>query len=455
MVQQTARPGEWVDTALSLADIGADKFGSKVPTDRYTCREFQERERELIWMRSWQIVGRVGELPKSGDWKTYRLFDQSYIIVRGKDGVLRGFVNACRHRGNLICQGEKGNTRRFLCQYHLWSYDLDGKLRGVLREKVQGPIDKDDNSLLQVAVDTFAGFIFLNPDPDAEPLSDYLGEEVVELLAPYRLDEMTTVMDVREALDCNWKVVMDAFQEGYHVSGVHPQLLNQIDIDPTKSRYLFFDEHSVACAPFDVANAENFGPEQHVEGIRGLQETFPSLPMVLPRFDELVAAHRDENGKLEFPEGVTARTILQQATRDTFSGLGMDVSALTDAQMSDNHGWTLFPNFFMTIRAGECHVIMAMPHPSGDPNKCVWHVSSYMWLPEELADQFRAELVDVTEPGSHEYFLALQQDYEQMQRQQAGLRNKRLDHLSLVKEEIVVAHFHSVVDRHLAATARS
>ncbi|TDC88536.1 aromatic ring-hydroxylating dioxygenase subunit alpha [Actinomadura sp. 7K507] len=451
----TTRPGEWIDTALSLAEIDADKFGSQISTDRYTSREFQERERELIWTKTWQVVGRVSELPKTGDWKTYRLFDQSYIIVRGKDGLIRGFVNACRHRGNLICQGNTGNSKQFLCQYHLWSYDLNGKLRGILRENIQGPIDKDENSLLPVAVDTFAGFIFLNPDLDAEPLSEYIGDEVAELLAPYHLDEMTTVMDVREALECNWKVVMDAFQEGYHISGVHPQLLQQIDINPTQSRYRFFDDHAVACSPFDVANAQKFGPEEHVEGIRKLPETFPTLTSILPRFDELVASYRQENGQLEFPEGTTARTILQQAARDTFTGMGLDVSRLTDAQMSDNQGWVLFPNFFMTIRAGECHVIMATPHPGGDPNRCVWHVSSYMWLPDDLVDQFRAEPIEVTEPGSHEYFLALQQDFEQMQRQQNGLRNERLDHLSLVKEEVVVAHFHSVLDRHLAATTTS
>ncbi|MFC5751342.1 aromatic ring-hydroxylating oxygenase subunit alpha [Actinomadura rugatobispora] len=455
MVQQAARPGEWFDTGLSLAEIGADDFGSRIPTDRYTSREFQERERDLVWTKTWQIAGRVSELPGTGDWKTYRLFDQSYILVRGKDGVIRGFVNACRHRGNLICEGGRGNAKRFLCRYHLWSYDLAGKLRGVLRENLQGPIDKDGNSLLPVSVGTFAGFIFLNPDPGAEPLADYLGDEVAELLAPYRLEEMTTVMDVREALECNWKVVMDAFQEGYHVSGVHPQLLNQIDIDPARSRYRFLGRHSVACAPFDVANAGGSGPEQHVEGIRALGETFPSLPMILPRFDELVAAHRDTNGGLAFGEGVTARTILQRAARDTLTGMGLDVSGLTDAQMSDNQGWTLFPNFFMTIRAGECHVVMAVPHPGGDPNRCVWHVSSHMWLPGGLADQYRAEPVEVTEPGSHEYFLALQQDYEQMQRQQAGLRNERLDHLTLVREEVVLAHFHAVLDRHLAAAARS
>ncbi|HSA48590.1 MAG TPA: aromatic ring-hydroxylating dioxygenase subunit alpha [Yinghuangia sp.] len=448
MTETTARPGDWAETALGLSDIG-DRFRTRVPTDRYRSEEFQQREREAIWMRTWQVVGRTDDLPHAGDWTVHRIFDQSYIVVRGKDDVIRGFVNACRHRGNLLCQGS-GNAKRFLCQYHLWSYDLDGKLRGVLRENIQAPFDKEDHGLLPVRVECFAGFVFLNPDPDAAPLAEFLGPDVAELLAPYRLDEMTTVMNVREALECNWKVVMDAFHEGYHVSGVHPQLLRMIDLDPTKSRYRFFGDHCVAVAPFDVPNAAQYTPEQQVAGIKELPETFPSLTGVLPRFDELVATYADSDGKLVFPEGVTARTILQQATRDTLTGMGLDVSGLTDAQMSDNQGWALFPNFFMTIRAGECHVIMAAPHPDGDPNRCVWHVRSHMWLPPEHRDEFRAELVEVEEPGSYEYFLALQQDYEQMQRQQDGLRNSTLDHMSLVKEEVVVAHFHAVVDRYLA-----
>lgn len=448
-----ARPGDWVDTGFGLADIGHDRFSLRISTDRYTSRDFAERERESIWMKVWQVAGRVDELPEVGDWKVFEIYDQSFILVRGRDDRIRGFVNACRHRGNPLCTG-KGNTQRFMCQYHLWSYDLEGKLRGVLRERVLGPIDKDDNSLIPASVDTFAGFIFVNPDPNAEPLADYLGPEVAEMLAPYRLDEMVTVMDVREKLDCNWKVVVDAFSEGYHINGIHPELLKVINIDPSTSRHRFMDEHCVSVAPFEVAGVDTYGPEEQVQGIRELPGTFPTVTAVLPRFEELVDGYRTE-GVLEFPEGVTVRTLLQQATRDTLTGQGLDVSGLTDAQMSDNHGWVLFPNFFMTIRAGEATVILALPDPDGDPNRCIWHISSYMWLPPEVRGSFQVEPVRVEEPGSFPYFLALQQDYEQMPRQQRGLRNKGLDHMTLVKEEIVIAHFHAAVDRYLAAAATS
>ena len=194
--------------------------------------------------------------------------------------MLRGFVNACRHRGNQLCRETGGNTARFVCPYHLWSYDLEGRLRGVSRPDLVGPIDKDALGLLEVPVDTFAGFVFLNPDPDALPLADYLGPEVLELMAPYHLDQMSTVLNVRESIDCNWKVVMDAFQEGYHIQGIHPELLHVIVIDPTTTRYRFWDDHEVAVAPFEVANAD---PEEELEGIRELPATFPSVTGYLPR----------------------------------------------------------------------------------------------------------------------------------------------------------------------------
>lgn len=441
--------GAWIEKTTLFPDLDLAKVSMRIATERYTSPEFQAREREAIWMKVWQVVGRADALPDAGDWLEYRLFDQSYLIVRGDDGRLRGFVNSCRHRGNKLCEG-RGKAKRLTCPYHIWSYGLDGRLLSVARPDLVGPIDKAAHGLLEVSVDTFAGFVFLNPDPDAAPLADYLGPEVQSLLAPYRLDEMVPVgLDVREALECNWKVVIDAFSEGYHIVGVHPELLRVIVLEAEKNRFGFFGDHGVACAPFEV-NVAGFGPEQQVQGIRELPGTFPSVAEVLPRFEELVDAHRGADGTLAFPDGVTARKLLQQATRETLTAKGLDVGGLTDDQMSDNQGWFLFPNFFMTIRAGEATVIMSFPHPDGDPNRCVWRVTSYMWLPPEIRAQYRAELVEVAEAGSYPYFLALQQDYDQMQRQQKGLRNRALTHLSLAREEVCVARFHSVVDSYVA-----
>lgn len=448
---QTHIDGLRREASRGLQETGYDRSNMSISTDRYISRGYAEREMRQIWMKTWQAAGREGEIPDAGDWKEYRLMDQSFLIVRGSDGKIRGFVNACTHRGNVLCTDKTGNSARFTCPYHHWSFALDGRLVGVGRPDLVGPLDKEQHGLVQVSVETFGGFIFLNPDPDAEPLKQYLGADIVKFLEPYKLEKMSPVMDVREALECNWKVVVDAFQEGYHIEGIHPELLSVIVIDPSRTRYNFTGRHNIAVAPFDVkhANDSEFGADQEVAAIHALPGTFPGVAAILPKFDELAAAYKVDDGSYSFPPGVSGRSLLQQATRETLTASGLDVSGLTDDQMSDNHAYLLFPNFFMTVRAGECHIILPTPHPDGDPNRCIWHVTSYMWLPPGM-EEFRADLVEVEEPGSYPYFLALQQDYDQMPRQQKGLRNTLLKEITLAQEEVCIAHFHSVVDRYMS-----
>lgn len=450
MTTQKAQALRWVDHTFPWSDIDWGKLNMRIPTDRYISREYAERERSVIWEKMWQVAGRDDDLPDVGDWLEYRIYDESFIVARGRDKKLRGFVNACRHRGNALCQGKKGKSKgRFTCPYHLWSYDLQGKLVGVTRPDLVGPIDKSELGLIEVPVDTFAGFIFICPDPEGKPLKEFLGKEVTKLLPAYHLEKMTTVMNVRETIECNWKVVIDAFSEGYHIVGIHPQLLSVIVPDVVKNRNGWFGDHAVAVAPFEVQMKEGFGPEDDIAGIRALPETFPGTAQVMPAFEDLVASYRDSDGQLNLPEGVNGRTLLQEATRKTLTDNGLDVSQLTDDQMSDNQGWFLFANFVMTVRAGEAHIIMAQPHPDGDPNRCIWHVASYMYLPKEFRDELRADLIDVEEPGSYAYFEALQQDYDQMPRQQQGLRNKSLEYMHLAQEEVNVARFHRILDKYM------
>ena len=449
----TARPGEVIDKGPLIAEIDFAPFEMKVSTERYHAPAYHQREREQLWMRAWQVAGRADDLPEPGDWMEYRLFDQSYVLVRGRDGVVRGFVNACRHRGNALCEG-KGRSARFTCPYHNWSYGLDGKLLAVAKPDFDGSLEdfvgaKEDLGLIEVPTECFGGFIFLNPDLNAAPLADFLGE-VADLLAPYRLEEMVPVgLNVREAIDCNWKVVMDAFQEGYHIQGVHPELVAAMD--ESKERYGFFGDHSVATGPFGAANLEDFGPEQQAESIRGLPATFPGVVEVLPKFEELLNGYRGTDGTLAFPEGVTGRLLLQQATRETLTAKGLDVSGLTDIQMSDNHFHLVFPNLFMTIRAGEATVIISTPHPDGDPGRCHWLVQNLMWLPPEERTAKREPLREIAEGDHFTYFLALEQDWEMMQRQQRGLRNNGLDHMVLTRQEVRLAYYHSVLDSWVGA----
>ena len=444
----TLLPGDAVDRAPLVAELDFSQFRMRVSTDRYWCPDSHGRERERVWMHAWQVTGRADEIPDAGDWMEYRLFDQSFLLARGKDGQVRGFVNACRHRGNKVCSG-RGRSVRFTCPYHNWTFGLDGALLAVAKPDFEGSVedfvgDKGELGLLQVPVECFAGFIFLNPDPAAEPLAAYLGE-TMELLAPYKCEEFTPVgLDVSEAIECNWKVVMDAFQEGYHIQGVHPELVPAMD--ESRERYRFYGDHSVATGPFGAANLENFGPEEQADSIRSLPAVFPGVAEVLPRFETLLDSCRDAAGVIVFPPGVNGRTLLQQATRETLSLKGLDVSGLTDTQMSDNQFYLLFPNFFMTIRAGEATVIISRPHPDGDPNRCIWHVTGLMWLPPEQRAAARIERQEIPEGQHFTYFLALEQDWEMMQRQQEGLRNRSLKEMALTRQEPRLAYFHSVLD---------
>jgi phenylpropionate dioxygenase-like ring-hydroxylating dioxygenase large terminal subunit len=451
---QAEKPGARVDKAPLIAELDLDARMMRVSTDRYVSPEHMRRERERLWMRVWQVAGRADELAEPGDWKVHAVLDQSFLVVRGKDGKIRGFVNSCRHRGNALCQG-KGRSSRFICSYHKWSFGLDGRLLAVPRPDFDGSLEAfvgaaDDLALREVPVECFAGFIFLNPDPRAAPLADFLGE-AADQLAAYRLEEMVPVgLHVREGLHCNWKVVIDAFQEGYHIHGVHPELISSVDL--AKERCRFFGDHGAATVPFGVRNAADLDAEQEVAMIRALPPAnFPGIADVLPRFEDLVAACRGADGRLELPAG--ARGLLQRATRETLAAKGLDVSGLTDNQMSDYQFWLLFPNVFVQIRAGEATVICVEPH-ARDPERCTWRVAVYLWLPPEQRAAQRAELIDVPEGEHFPYFLALEQDWTQMQRQQEGLRNSGLEYMALTRQEARVAHFHAALDSWLERPPR-
>jgi phenylpropionate dioxygenase-like ring-hydroxylating dioxygenase large terminal subunit len=447
---EATRTGERVDSSPLTSQIDFSRFSMRVSTERYWSPEHQARERERLWMRVWQIAARAEDIPEPGDWSLFSIYDQSYVLVRGRDGKVRGFVNACRHRGNAFCQGKSGHASRFTCPYHNWSYGLDGQLLAVAKPDYDGSTEefvgaKEELGLIEASVEEFAGFVFLNPEPGAAPLAEFLGE-VAGLLVPYRLEEMVPLgMYVREAIDCNWKVVMDAFQEGYHVQGVHPQLAGMVKM--SREHCNFFGDHAVTFVPFGSPELTELGPDKELEGYLGLPvENFPGFAEAFPRLAEIADGHRGADGRLNLPDGVTPLSLFQQAVREVLTAKGLDVSGLTDNQMSDYQYWLLFPNVFMQVRAGDATVIIAEPHASGDPNRCHWRAIALMWLPPEKRAEQRIGLTEIAEDDHFPYFLALQQDFEQMAIQQKGLRNRALEYQVLTRQEPKVVHLHGSID---------
>ena len=159
-----------LETPLDPADV-------LVPTSRYTSEGFLRREFDCLWAHTWQLVCRESQVANAGDYLVYDLASRSYLVVRGADGQVRAFHNSCRHRGTRLCNGRGSAGKRVTCPYHMWSYGLDGRLLSVTDRETFCPIEDDDYGLSEVAVGTWAGFVFLHPEPQpAESLTEFLGD---------------------------------------------------------------------------------------------------------------------------------------------------------------------------------------------------------------------------------------------------------------------------------------
>ena len=155
------------------------------------------------------------------------------LVVRDGEGTLRGFVNVCRHRGSVLCQGE-GRRETIQCPYHAWTYGLDGRLRAAPRSDREPGFDAEALGLVPVAVDTWGPFVFANPDPDAGPLGEQLGE-LPGLVAAGGVDVEALVFWRRveaDEYDANWKICAENFLECYHCSVAHPSFSRAIDVSP-------------------------------------------------------------------------------------------------------------------------------------------------------------------------------------------------------------------------------
>ncbi len=138
-----------------------------IPGDRYTSKEFAEREWEHMWSKVWLLLGRESELPNPGDWQREDVGRESILMVRQQDGGVKAFYNICQHRGNPLVSDTKGSVRRFVCRYHSWAFMPDGELN-FAPDKEDFPRGNPCGKvrLAELACETFAGFVWVNMIPD-------------------------------------------------------------------------------------------------------------------------------------------------------------------------------------------------------------------------------------------------------------------------------------------------
>ena len=206
-----------------------------LPFSWYSDEELLRRERSLIFARSWQYGGRADQVAEPGSFLATDAGGIPILVVRDRDGELRAFLNVCRHRGAVLTEG-CGTRETIQCHYHAWTYDLDGSLRAAPRSDREPGFDKADWSLLPASVDTWGPFLFVNPSPDAEPLTEFLGELPAIMARDIDLSGLVFHSRVSFGADANWKIVVENFLECYHCPTAHPGFSSEVDVHP--DRYL-------------------------------------------------------------------------------------------------------------------------------------------------------------------------------------------------------------------------
>lgn len=189
----------------------------------YTSPEIFELEIEQIFMKEWLCVGRVEEFAQPGDYHAFRIVNEPVLVARDKAGALHAFRNLCRHRGVEVATGQ-GNLAQFTCPYHAWVYDLDGRLKGAPHTKELQNYDIAGCRLPEIRLDVWGGYVFINFDPDAMDLADYLDVDEIRDFAAFLQPERTRTSDkfVFE-VPCNWKFVPENLMDMYHVGVIHKE----------------------------------------------------------------------------------------------------------------------------------------------------------------------------------------------------------------------------------------
>jgi phenylpropionate dioxygenase-like ring-hydroxylating dioxygenase large terminal subunit len=219
LLDEETRP---VPASLRAASVGHTEPAAVAPS-RYFDPEFHRLEVERVWGRVWQMACREEQIAEVGDSLVYEIADWSLIVVRTAPDEVRAYHNSCLHRGTQL-RSDPGNVTSFRCPFHGFTWNLDGTLHEIPCAWDFPQIDPATFCLPEARVGTWGGFVFVNVDPQAPPLEEYL-EDLPWHFAPWPLEERYLAAHTVRVMPCNWKVALEAFIEAYHTIAVHPQLL--------------------------------------------------------------------------------------------------------------------------------------------------------------------------------------------------------------------------------------
>lgn len=439
-----------------------------IATGRYTDPAFARLEFERMWKKVWQTAARLDEIPEVGDFTVYEIYDQSIVIVRVDATIIKAYHNVCPHRATALAVGcGKFENKHIICPFHGWRWDLEGNNEFVLerQEFRDGQLRDSDVALREVKLEVFAGFIFINLDPNCEPFDDYIAP-VRTMLENLAIDEMRHYWWKAIPVASNWKVAQEAFFEGYHVPATHPQL------EPESADFIYkprpdatpdFSHWNIDYEVYPRGHGRFFGKKTPMKGDvkqRGNVDMVEAMAarlnllaegmdaQVLPEDVEVVRSLKGkpipEGSSLgaEYVKALYARAAEQQRPmpEPTPENIGMWGGELF-----------VFPNLLILPQAGNAMIYRVRPD-ARDPDRCTFEILSTKSYPAAMQPP-RAVMQTVTDVDDPEQVLEIpRQDLSNIPRMQKGLHSMGIRHIWLASHhEKMILNMHQELDRYLRA----
>lgn len=413
-----------------------------IPTERYIDPAFARLEYERLWTRTWQWACREEHIPEVGDYHVYDVGPYSFIITRVGEKDIRAYYNACLHRGTkLRASGTEGSAREFKCSFHGWSWNIDGTNREIICPWDFPHADPAKFKLPEARVELLGGFVWINMDPDAPTLAEYIGEEALAHIQAWKLEERYVALHVSKPIPANWKLNIEAFMEAYHVIETHPQVApSNADAN---SQYDIYGEHvNRFISPLGVVSP-------HLQGKYSEQDVLDMFTVG----DSSIVTDKPQVG-----DG-TARQVMADMFRAGFEkAANTRLDDVSDSEILDCFSYTIFPNCFLFPGISLPMVYRFRPDPR-DHRVSIYEV---LFLRPVGSDGIRpepAEPIHLTleqsfkeadgmDPG---FGAILDQDTDNLFLQQEGLEASAKRGLTLGNyQEIRIRHFEKAVDKYVA-----
>jgi choline monooxygenase len=310
-------PQNKLQTILATYDASAPLAeASTIPAPWYVDPRVAQLERTAVFSKTWQMIGRADQVERPGQFVTTNVAGEPIVVVRGNDGALRGFYNVCRHHAAAVLTEPCGQASLLRCPYHGWNYGLDGSLKGTPEFDGVKNFDRHENGLMPMRVDTWEKFVFVNLDPEAVPLQDFLGG-LVKRMAPLGVSKLHYFDSRVYEIHCNWKVFVDNYLDGgYHVPHLHKGLNSVLDYKEytieNEDRYCLQSSPMVASSEDAATGATRKGdrawyfwqyPNLMINCYEGYMDTNLVLPVDVDHcrvifdfyFADVSEAHREYN----------------------------------------------------------------------------------------------------------------------------------------------------------------